>query len=804
MNYFGKSTKRITRLREEMLETQPTVCIERAVLVTESYNKHKNKLNTLKRAYALDNVLRNMSIYIEDGGLIVGNQAEVNRGAPVFPEYAMDWLIAELDEFEKRDGDRFVIEEGVKTVLRNEIAPFWMGIGVKDKALALMPEYSRTLYDIGLIKAEGNITAGDGHMAVHFEKVLSIGLEGYREQVIQSKGELDLCDFAQYKKQYFYDAVLIVIDAVIAFAQRFSNLASELAACESDEKRKKELLSIAQACAHVPRHPARNFQEAVQSAWFIQLILQIESSGHSVSFGRFDQYIYPFYKKDIKSGLISKEYACEILEHLWLKMLSINKVRSKTHTKFGAGSPLYQNVCIGGQDENGNDAVNDLSFLILHTIGRMRLTQPNLSVRYHKNISDKFMYDCIQMIKLGFGMPSFNNDEVIIPSFMKRGVSKVDAYNYCSIGCIEVAIPGRFGLRCSGMSFLNFPKVLMVALNDGVDVVSGKKVWDGVGHFVDFETFDDVLNAWDKAIRHYTRQCVIMDYTVDYALETEVPDILCSALIDDCIARGLHVKEGGAVYDMIGDLQVGIANTGDSLAAIKKLVFEEGVIGKKELWDALVSNFEGEHGELIRNKLIYDAPKYGNDDDYVDSLAVWAYEVCMDEMENSKNSRFGRGPIGGNVFPSTSSISANVPQGRAVSATPDGRKAFMPLAEGCSPSHGVDVNGPTAVIKSVSKLPSVRMTGGVLLNQKFSPSALQNDRDIKKLIMLIRTFFDDLQGFHVQFNVVERKTLLDAQKHPENYRDLIVRVAGYSAFFNQLSTETQDDIIARTEHTLAG
>jgi formate C-acetyltransferase len=273
-------------------------------------------------------------------------------------------------------------------------------------------------------------------------------------------------------------------------------------------------------------------------------------------------------------------------------------------------------------------------------------------------------------------------------------------------------------------------------------------------------------------------------------------------LIDDCIERGLHVKEGGAVYDMISDLQVGIANIGDSLAAIKKLVFEEKVLGKKELWDALLNNFEGENGLRIQNMLIHDSPKYGNDDDYVDNLTVWAYEVCMDEMENSKNSRYGRGPIGGTVFPSTSSISANVPQGRAVTATPDGRSAFEPLAEGCSPTHGVDVNGPTAVFKSISKMPSVRMTGGVLLNQKLNPSSLQNDSDLRKLIMMIRTFFDDLDGFHVQYNVVERKTLLEAQKHPEKHRDLIVRVAGYSAFFNHLSTETQNDIIARTEHTL--
>ncbi|MDY3004084.1 MAG: glycyl radical protein [Christensenella hongkongensis] len=801
MEYFGKPNGRITRMREDIMDTQPTVCAERAVLTTQAYQANKEKRPVLKRALALDHVLRNMTIYIEKEGLIVGNQASANRAAPIFPEYAMDWVVEELDLWEKRNGDRFTITEANKKKIR-EIAPFWEGITVKDKGLALMPPLARKYYDIGIIKVEGNLTAGDAHLAVDYEKLLRCGLQGIREEALAAKKKVDMSDFSQMKKEYFYEAVIITIDACIAFANRYAQLAEEMAGQERDTVRKQELLEIAEVCRRVPQYPARTFREAVQSLWFAHLILQIESSGHSLSFGRFDQFMYPYFQREMEEGTLTEEGALELLENLWLKTFTINKIRSDAHTKFSAGSPLYQNVCIGGQTQDGKDAVNQLSFLVLKSVAQLHLTQPNLSVRYHKGISDKFMYDCVQMIKMGFGMPSFNNDEIIIDSYIKRGVAKEDAYNYCSIGCIEVSIPGKFGYRTSGMNFMNFPKILMITLNNGVDVTTGEKVYDGGGYFPDMKSFDEVWEAWRKAVKYYTRYSVILDNCADLALEEEVPDLLCSSLVQDCIKRGLTLKEGGAVYDFIGPLQVGIANIGDSLAAIKKLVFEEKKITPQELWMALLSDFAGEEGERIRKMLLYDAPKFGNDDDYVDQLTADAYEVYIDEIAKYKNTRYGRGPIGGGYYAGTSSISANVPQGKIVCATPDGRKAGEPLAEGCSPTHSTDVNGPTAVFKSISKLPTIKLTGGVLLNQKLNPKSLEEERDIKKLILMLRTFFDTLKGFHVQYNVVSKDTLLDAQEHPEKHRDLIVRVAGYSAFFNVLSRETQDDIIERTEHTL--
>ncbi|NRT31939.1 pyruvate formate-lyase/glycerol dehydratase family glycyl radical enzyme [Clostridium beijerinckii] len=412
------------------------------------------------------------------------------------------------------------------------------------------------------------------------------------------------------------------------------------------------------------------------------------------------------------------------------------------------------------------------------------------------------MKECIEVVRLGFGMPAFNSDEVIIPSFIEKGVDEKDAYNYSAIGCVEVAVPGKWGYRCTGMSFLNFPKSLLIALNDGIDPESGTKLCEGVGHFKDMTTFDEGMKAWDKIIREFTRHSVIIDSCADLAIEEVTADVLCSALTDDCIERGLNLKEGGAVYDFISDLQVGIANLGDSLAAIKKCVFEDKSFTPAQVWDALLNNFEGEDGKRIQDILLNDAPKYGNDDDYIDLLLREAYEIYIDEIKKYKNTRYGRGPIGGCYYAGTSSISANVPQGAGTLATPDGRKAGEPLAEGCSPSHAMDKNGPTAVFKSVSKLPTHDITGGVLLNQKVTPQMLSKESDREKLILLIRTFFNRLEGFHVQYNVVSRDTLLDAQKHPEEHRDLIVRVAGYSAFFNVLSKQTQDDIIERTEQVL--
>lgn len=801
VEHFGTLTERMKEFREEVLDEKPYIDAQRAILATLAYKENLNQPRVMVRAKMLEKVLDNMSIYIEDKSLLAGNQATKNRNAPIFPEYTMEFVMNELDQFEKRDGDIFYITEKTKEQLR-EIAPFWQNNNLRARGEALLPEEVRVFMETGVFGMEGKLNAGDAHLAVNYERILKDGLRGYEKRVKEYKATLDLTNPDNVDKYCFYNAVLIVLKAVRNFANRYSVLAKDLAEKEMNQKRKIELLEISRICSKVPYEPAETFQEAVQSVWFIQLILQIESNGHSLSYGRFDQYMYPYYDRDIKNGTIKESEALELLTCLWIKTLTINKVRSQAHTLSSAGSPMYQNVTIAGQTTDKKDAVNDLSFLVLKSVAQTRLTQPNLTVRYHKNINKHFLDECVEVMRLGFGMPALNNDEIIIPSFMDWQVKEEDAYNYSAIGCVETAVPGKWGYRCTGMSYINFPRMLLCTMNNGVDLTSNKRFTKGYGYFTEMESYEELLKAWDKTIREITRYSVIVENVIDKASERDVPDILCSALTDDCIARGKTIKEGGAVYDFISGLQVGIANMADCLAAIKKLVYEEKKITRQELWDAILDDFSSPENKKIQEMLIREAPKYGNDDDYVDQLIVEAYDSYIEEIEKYPNTRYNRGPIGGIRYAGTSSISANVGQGVSTMATPDGRNAFEPLAEGCSPAHNSDKNGPTAVFKSVSKLRTNKITGGVLLNQKMTPQMLSTEENRQKLELLIKTFFNRLHGYHVQYNIVSKETLIDAQKHPENHKDLIVRVAGYSAFFNVLSKKTQDDIIGRTEQSL--
>ena len=794
-------SERIVRLKRKILETRPSVCTERARFYTEMYRQYQDGPVILKRAHALDRTLRRMSIFIDDDELIVGNHSSKVRAAPIFPEYAVQWILDELDEFDRRPGDAFFLDQGQKRDLMN-ICRWWKSKTLIERGYANMSPINRAIHESGIIRAEGNLTSGDAHIAVNLNKILKIGLDGYLREVRIHKQKLKQTDRVFHKKSVFYEALEIGITAFQHFIGRFASLAGTQSSITDNPERKAELELVGMNCRQIAHHPPENFYQALQLVYFVQLVLQIESNGHSVSLGRLDQYLFPFYRSDVVSGGISREKVLELLENTWLKLLSINKIRSWSHTRYSAGSPLYQNVTIGGQTVNGKDAANELSYLILESVGNLKLPQPNLSVRYHSGISDDFLQACIKVIEKGFGMPAFNNDEIVIPALMQLGVSREDAFNYSAIGCIEIAVPGRWGYRCTGMSFLNLMRVLLASLNNGCDTMTNQTFKPGYGSLATFKSYDDLISAWKDQIEFYTRQTIEIDAAVDFALEELVPDVLCSAFVDDCIDRGLTIKEGGSRYDFISGLQVGIANLGNALAAIKKLVFEERRITAEELVRHLENNFEGKEGEKVRHLLLNHAPKYGNDDDYVDQLLKEAYSCYIDELEKYTTTRHNRGPVGCRYYAGTSSISANVPSGSVVPATPDGRKAFTPLAEGCSPTSGTDRSGPTAVFKSVSKLPAEKILGGVLLNQKLNPASIRNERDKQKLVSIIRTFFSELKGWHVQYNIVDRNVLLAAKKDPEHYRDLVVRVAGYSAFFTTLSPDTQDDIIARTEHTI--
>ncbi|MGY3944211.1 formate C-acetyltransferase/glycerol dehydratase family glycyl radical enzyme [Aeromonas tecta] len=786
---------------------QPPVCTERARHYTEAYQAHLARPLPVRRALALAHHLKERTIWIKHDELIVGNQASQVRGAPLFPEYTVGWIEKEIDELGDRPGAGFAVSEADKQAI-HALTPFWRGQTVQDRCLGMFTDEQKALLESGIIKAEGNMTSGDAHLAVNFDELLGKGLGGLQTRVSERRGRLDLADWADLQREQFLQGVAITLEAVSEHIERYGALAREMAGSDPRPERRTELLQIAANCAHIAHQPPETFWQALQLCYFIQLILQIESNGHSVSFGRMDQYLYPWYRREVElSESLPRERAIELLQSCWLKLLEVNKIRSGTHSKASAGSPLYQNVTIGGQNwRNGqaHDAVNGLSYAILESCGQLRSTQPNLSVRYHAGMSEDFLDACIQVIRCGFGMPAFNNDEIVIPEFIKLGVSVEDAHHYAAIGCIETAVPGKWGYRCTGMSFINFARILLAALDGGRDATTGQVFLPQYQALRDgnFGSFEEVMASWDEQVRYFTRKSIEIDCVVDTVLESQAHDILCSTLVDDCIERGKTIKQGGAVYDWVSGLQVGIANLGNSLAAIKQLVFEQGKVDQAVLAEALEQDFAGLNGELLRQRLTNAAPKYGNDQDEVDLLLVRAYQSYIDELKGLHNTRFGRGPIGGTYYAGTSSISANVPFGAATMATPDGRHARTPLAEGASPASGSDRLGPTAVFNSLGKLPTAAILGGVLLNQKLNPASLENERDKAKLMSLLRTFFEVHKGWHVQYNIVSRETLLAAKAEPAKYRDLVVRVAGYSAFFTALSPDAQDDIIARTEHSL--
>lgn len=801
-------TPRIKAHKEALIHIiKPNICVERAEHYTESYKAHLAQPIIIRRAFALANHLAKKTIWIKHDELIVGNQASQPRAAPIFPEYTVGWIEKEIDELGDRPGAGFEVTEHDKAVL-HEICPWWNGQTVLDRCYALFTDEQKSLLDTVMIKAEGNMNSGDAHLAVNFPLILNNGIDGLIEKIRERRSRLDLTNLDDFYKDQFLKACDMSMVAMSEYIERYAKLATEMAATETRDWRKKELQHIAENCQLIAHKAPQTYWQALQLCYFVMLLLQIESNGHSVSFGRLDQYLYPFYQKDVEQNkIITRENAIELLHSCWLKLLEVNKIRSGSHSKSSAGSPMYQNVTIGGQklvDGKPHDAVNGLSFAILESCGRLKSTQPNLSVRYHAGLSNEFLDACVQVIRCGFGMPAFNNDEIVIPEFIRLGVEPQDAYEYSAIGCIETAVPGKWGYRCTGMSFINFARVVLASLEGGKDATSGvvylpqeKALSKG-----NFTSFNEVMHSWDEQIRYYTRKSIEIEYVIDTMLEENAHDIICSVLVDDCIERGKTIKQGGAKYDWVSGLQVGLANTANSFEAVKKLVFEQGVVGQKELAKSLAENFAGLDGEQLRQRLLNAAPKYGNDNDDVDQLLVDAYNSYIDELKNYKNPRYGRGPIGGTYYAGTSSISANVPFGAQTAATPDGRKAWTPLAEGASPSSGTDTLGPTAVFNSVGKLPTDKILGGVLLNQKLNPSTLDNDRDRQKLMSMLRTFFEFHHGWHVQYNVVSRETLLAAKANPDQYRDLVVRVAGYSAFFTALSPDAQDDIIARTEHVI--
>lgn len=792
--------KRIQKLKRSLVDKPPGICAERAWYYTEAYKEFQSDSPIVRRAKALRLYLENMTIYIGDEDLLAGYQASCPRWAPIFPEYSWEWIHQELDLFEHRKYDPFTITSEVKEKLC-QLLPWWKGKSLFEHVDTLQPDFVKEASKIGVINWTGQATSGEGHIVVDYEMVFKKGFAEIINQARKLKEDLLLYNPENFKKREFYNAVEIAFEGVLNFARRLSEAFEKKASIEMSTERKNELLTIAGICRRVPAQPASSFYEALQTVWFVHLLQQIESNGHSVSLGRFDQYMYPYYKKDLASRRLSQQEALELIEHFYLKLFSIIKLRSEKHSRTQSGYPMYQNLVVGGQTPEGIDAVNDLSYLCLTALADVQLSEPNLYVRCHDKTPKKFWRMALKVVKLGTGMPAFVNDKTIIPSLMNREVSLRDAFNYSTMGCLEVQVPGKWGYRANGKSKINLLKILELALNDGCDPKTGIQLCKGRGDLTELETFDELLVAWRQQLAYYTQVHVTADNLIDMVLEELVPNAFCSALVQDCLSRGKHLNEGGAIYDMTSGALVGVPNVGNALAALKKLVYEKKQISLLSLKEALIKNFSGSSGQQVRQILLNQVSKYGDDDDYVDRLTSKVISDYAKIISTFKNMRYNRGPIGGIYFPSTVTISANVPAGNYVGPTPDGRKDQEPLADGISPSQGTGSKGPTAIIRSVSKLPTVLVTGGQLLNMRINLDSLNSIRGWNNLRALIQTLFD-LYGWHIQINTISTEILRDAQRHPERYKDLIVRVAGYSAIFVALDPVLQADIIARLEYKI--
>lgn len=788
--------QRIDRLQNRMNNRIPTICPERAEIITESFQETEGEPIVIRRAKALKAILEKMTIYIEPDSLIFGNQARENFAAPVFPEYSFDWVIEEMEDFPKRSGDYFNIDEDTKERLR-KLQSYWHGKTHQDEVKRNLTEINKLAAEQAVLHRGGISMSGDGHIIPNHDFVLEVGYGGMA-RIAEEKLEQE--NLTQEQKD-FYQAVVIAMNAALSYIKRFGELADRQAKEERDEKRRKELLVIKEMCTHLMEGKARSFYEAVETVYLTHLLMMIESNGHSFSFGRFDQYIYPYYQADLEAGILTKEKALEIITHFFIMTNSLNKIRPWDHTQYSGGYPLYSNLMVGGTRPDGSEGTNDLSYLCLEAMNQSRLPEPNLSVRFSGETPRSLIEDAARLIRKGFGMPSLFCDEVCIPAMMTLDLNLETARDYASMGCVETAIPGRWGHRATGMTYINFGKILEIILNNGMDPATGIQLFTingKQGREISYESYEELWAAWNKALKFYFELAVESDRICDQSLKYHDADAFASSTVNSSLERGKTLKNGGAEFDYVSQSNIGPSVVGDSLAAVKKLVFEEKKLTFKQLREALDSNFEGLEGARVR-KLCRNAPKFGNDDDYVDEIVAQVYESYLALLPDYHTDRLGCGPIGCGYTMGTSNITSYVPNGFDVGATPDGRLAGKPLNEGASPCLGADREGPTAVINSISKLPNKKIAGGQLLNMRFSPGALEGEENLRKFVDFISTM-KDKNVFHNQFNIVDGKTLRDAKEHPEDHVDLMVRVAGYCALFSTLMPEAQDAIIARTEH----
>ena len=838
IKFVIEKSPRIQRLIDHLYANMPEIEADRAELVTESYKATEGLPIIKRRSAAFRHILENIPIVIRPEELIVGSNSIAPRGCQTFPEYSYEWLEKEYDTIATREADPFYISPSTIDRL-NKVYPYWKGKTVSDLAAASMDEKVLDVFlNHGIFTVGNYFYNGIGHINVDYAKVINHGLEGVIDEAKNALSKLYIGSGDYLKRKAFLEAVIESCEGVIIYAQRYSALARKEADACTDSVRRAELIRISETCAHVPAKPARSFYEACQAFWFIQQLLQCESSGHSISPGRFDQYMYPLFKKDIESGRETYTSAQEYLDCIWVKLNDLNKVRDAASAEGFAGYGLFQNLIVGGQNEEGVDVTNELSYMCMEATVHVRLPQPSLSIRVWNKTPHDLLIKAAAVTREGLGVPAFYNDEVIIPSLMSRGLTLEDARDYCIIGCVE---PQK-GAKTDGWhdaAFFNMCRPLELVFSNGYD--KGELIGLQTGDVEKMKTFEEFYEAYKAQELYFIEMMVHADNAVDYAHSVRCPLPFQSSLCNDCIERGVSLQEGGAHYNFTGPQGFGIANMTDALLAVKTLVFEEKKVSMRELKEALADNFgkgiiprkaielttevarqldangvevnedmiravyknitnaetvsaekKARYQEIL--DMITALPKYGNDIPEVDEFAREVGNTYTKPFSNFTNNRGGVFQAG--LYP----VSANVPLGYQTGATPDGRLAYTPIADGVGPASGRDVKGPTATANSVAHLDHGIASNGTLFNQKFHPSALAGMGGLEKFVAYLRTYFDQ-KGMHVQYNVVTKETLIEAQKNPEKYKTLVVRVAGYSALFTTLSRSLQDDIINRTEQS---
>lgn len=766
-------TKRVELLQEKMLSSPRYASIEQARIITRVYKENEGLSISKKRALSLKAALEELEISVEPEELIVGNRTKGVRYGVVFPESGCSWVNNEFETLPTRPQDKFLVNDEDIKEFREHIYPYWQGKSLED---VIKGRYGKEINDIVKVVKINQKDHAQGHICPNTELWLRLGPSGLLKQVQE---KLKVCDD---NKREFYECVCLVLEGVITFMKRYHDYILD----------KGYNSEIADICFNLTRRAPESFHEAVQSLWFLFVVLHMESNASSFSPGRMDQYLYPYYQKDINNSIITKQEALEILECLWLKFNQIVYLRNQHSAKYFAGFPIGFNIALGGLDKEGRDTYNELSMLCLKAQYHIGLPQPNLSVRLNKNTSHEFIQEAIKVVAKGSGMPQFFNDEAIVNTMIEDlNISREDALNYAIVGCVELTTHGN-NLGWSDAAMFNLNKALELALNNGRCLITNEQIGPDYGNLKDYHTYEQLEQSFKKQIDYFIDKMILAEEVVEKAHQDCLPSAFLSTVIDDCIEKGIDVTKGGARYNLSGIQMIQVANLADSLSAIKQLVYDEKIINQEELLEALKHDFEGY--EIIRTMLLNKVPKYGNDVEWVDMIgSKWA-GYFRERMKDYTNYR------GGPYHTGMYTVSAHVPMGENLGASPDGRKALTPLADGgMSPVYGRDMKGPTAVLKSVSRMKNSYTTNGGLLNMKFLPEFFSTKSGMLKFESLLRAFVD-LEVPHIQFNVVRKEDLLDAKIHPEKHRSLTIRVAGYTAYFVELAGKLQDEIIERTSY----